>query len=152
MQFERTLLRAPRAKLACTRRLKALPPSRLHFRSGARSMSQLRADLWCAAYVRRQNDLGRICVIARRGDPIAGQIWVELDHLDGTASLFAPAPGLLYAEERSSDRLFQTRLDKVPHAEIAQRLAREAEFDPDFWLIALESRDKDPGLDLVAGS
>ncbi|NMA99729.1 MAG: DUF1491 family protein, partial [Phyllobacteriaceae bacterium] len=47
-------------------------------------MSRLRSDIWCMAFVRRHNDLGNMCVVARRGDPIAGQIFIEVDHLDGT--------------------------------------------------------------------
>ena len=39
-----------------------------------------RSDLWTAAFVRRHNDLGHMCVVARRGDPIAGQIFIEIDH------------------------------------------------------------------------
>ena len=51
-------------------------------------MSTLRADLWCAVFVRRHNDLGNMCVVSRRGDPIAGQVWIEVDHLDGSVTLF----------------------------------------------------------------
>ena len=30
----------------------------------------LRTDLWVAAFVRRHNDLGHLCVISRKVDPI----------------------------------------------------------------------------------
>ena len=50
----------------------------------------LRTDLWAAAFVRRHNDLGHFCVVERRGDPIAGQLFIELDHLNGTKSLYVP--------------------------------------------------------------
>ena len=43
----------------------------------------LRSDLWAAAFVRRHNDIGEICVVSRRGDAIAGQIFIEIDHLNG---------------------------------------------------------------------
>ena len=36
-------------------------------------MDQLRSDIWCAAFVRRHNDLGQFCVVAQKGDPVAGQ-------------------------------------------------------------------------------
>ncbi len=42
-----------------------------------------RSDLWAAAFVRRHNDIGHICVVSRKGDPIAGQIFIEIDHLNG---------------------------------------------------------------------
>lgn len=110
--------------------------------------SQLRADLWAAAFVRRHNDLGHICVVVRRGDATAGQIFIELDHLNGTASLFTPAPSALRPEQ-SADRLFQRRFDRVAPQEVAARIAREIEFDPDLWVLGLELRDGEPGIEIV---
>lgn len=110
-------------------------------------MPRLRADIWCAAFVRRHNDQGHICVVSRRGDPVAGQIWVEVDHLDGAASLYTPAPASLLAE--SGNRVFQRRYHREPAAKVTARIAQEAEFDPDLWTITLEMRDGDPGLDVT---
>jgi hypothetical protein len=110
-------------------------------------MSQLRSDLWCAAFLRRNNDLGRLCVLVRRGDPVAGQIFIEVDHLNGTASLYAPAPSALAPQ--TADRVFQRRFDHVEPAKVRDRLMREAEFDPDFWHLTLEIRSGDLGLLVV---
>lgn len=110
-------------------------------------MQRLRADLWSAAFVRRHNDLGHICVVARRGDPVAGQIWIEVDHLNGTLSLFSPAPGVLVEDQ--SDWFFQVRFDRVERAKIDDRLEREAAYDPDFWIISLELRQGDLGIQCV---
>lgn len=107
----------------------------------------LRTDIWVAAFVRRHNDIGHICVVARRGDPIAGQVFVEIDHLNGLVSLYAPAPADI---EGSADRRFQRRFDHVEPLKVRERMAREAEFDPDHWLICLEMREGDLGL-LVVG-
>ncbi|MCB9993421.1 MAG: DUF1491 family protein [Hyphomicrobiaceae bacterium] len=112
-------------------------------------MSRLRSDLWCSAFVRRQNNLGHICVVVRRGDPVAGQVWIEFDHLDGNGTLLSPAPGAAL-EAASADWQFQKLMDNQPLAEIAARLRREADFDPDFWHITLESRTLDPDLAIVA--
>jgi hypothetical protein len=112
-------------------------------------MSQLRSDLWCAAFIRRHNDLGELAVVARRGDPIAGQVWIEVDHLDGTVTLYAPAPAPYYTE-RTADRLFEPRLSRVPADEARDRLERESRFDSDFWLIALETRAKDYGIETIS--
>lgn len=111
-------------------------------------MSRLRADLWCAAFVRRYNDLGSMCVIARRGDPVAGQIWIEVDHLNGLVSLFTPA--LKFDADDQNERWFEKRFENVSPNIAKDRIDREVEFDPDFWLIALEMRDDDPGINMVA--
>jgi hypothetical protein len=108
----------------------------------------LRTDLWVAAFVRRHNDLGHMCVVSRRGDPIAGQIFLELDHLNGTVSLFAPAPAAS-RDDDGADRVFQKRFDAVPPERVRERLDQEQRFDPDFWLVTLEMRSGEPGIEIV---
>lgn len=99
-------------------------------------------------FVRRHNDLGNMCVIERRGDPIAGQVFIEVDHLDGTRSLFTPAPMASRGED-DAGLVFQRRFHRSPPEPVRQRIAQEIEFDPDLWVLSLDLRGDDPGLDLV---
>ena len=110
-------------------------------------MGAFRSDLWCSAFIRRHNDLGHICVVARKGDPIAGQIFIEIDHLDGTRSLFTPAP--LVSRVDDAGLVFQRRFARVEPAKVAERIAQEARFDPDLWVLSLDLRGDDPGIDIV---
>lgn len=110
-------------------------------------MSTLRADLWCSVFVRRHNDLGHICVVARRGDPIAGQIFIEIDHLDGTRSLYVPAP--MISREDDARLVFQARFKRVEPSKVTERIAREVEFDPDLWVLSLDLRGDDAGIDVI---
>lgn len=114
-------------------------------------MARLRSEMWVAAFVRRHNQQGRICVVARKGDAAAGQIWVEVDHLNGTASLFVPAPAGLGSIE-GAERAFVCRFEKTDPADIRERIARETEFDPDLWVVVLEARDAEHGLTVGADS
>lgn len=107
-----------------------------------------RTDLWVAAFVRRHNDLGHLCVISRRGDPVAGQIFVEVDHLNGSVSLFTPAPSAARTDD-GADRVFELRFDRVDASKVSERIAREAGYDPDLWVVTLEMRTGDPGITLV---
>ena len=95
--------------------------------------------------MRRHNDLGRICVVSRKGDAIAGQIFIEVDHLNGTVSLYTPAPAAALADD-TADRIFERRLDRADPEKVRERIAREADFDPDFWVLSLELRSGDLGL------
>jgi len=107
-----------------------------------------RSDLWCSAFIRRHNDLGHICVVARKGDPIAGQIFIEIDHLDGTRSLFTPAP--LVSRQDDAGLVFQKRYARVEPAKVSERIAQEARFDPDLWVLSLDLRGDDPGIETIA--
>ncbi|KKB82719.1 hypothetical protein VW29_15575 [Devosia limi DSM 17137] len=112
-------------------------------------MTRLRSDIWCGVFVRRHNDLGNMCVVSRRGDPVAGQVYVEIDHLDGTVSLFTPAP-MVSRNEESANLVFQRRFSHVEPAMVRDRIVREVEFDPDLWVISLDLRGDDPGIEVVA--
>ncbi|MGJ8526917.1 DUF1491 family protein [Maritalea sp.] len=105
-------------------------------------MSKLRADIWVSAFVRRHNNVGNFCVVSRRGDVDAGQIWIEVDHLNGKVSLFSPAP----TNPDVSDREFMRRIEAGTPTDVRERIEKEADFDPDFWVISIETRDDELGL------
>lgn len=110
-------------------------------------MGSLRSDIWCGVFVRRHNDLGNMCVVARRGDPIAGQVFIEVDHLDGTRSLFTPAP--MASRKDDASLVFQRRFGRVEAAKVTARIAQEIEFDPDLWVLSLDLRGDDPGIEII---
>ena len=111
-------------------------------------MSLLRSDIWVSAFIRRHNNLGNICVVSRRGDPIAGQVFIEVDHLDGTLSLFTPAP--MASRKDDASLVFQRRFSRVEPAKVRERIARETDFDPDLWVLSVDLRGDDPGIEIVA--
>ncbi|MBV9517503.1 MAG: DUF1491 family protein [Hyphomicrobiales bacterium] len=103
---------------------------------------RLRSDMWVSAYLRRCAVEGVTAVLRRRGAAEAGAIFVKVDRLDDTATLYGPAPP---TEElpQGVDRLF-TRLHgplTVSPSEIETRLAKERGFDPDIWIVEVEDRD-----------
>lgn len=104
----------------------------------------IRSDLWASAFVRRHNDIGNPCVVVRKGDPIAGQIFIEIDHLNGTVTLLVPAPSTA-REEGDEDRIFARQLVHAPAKAVRERIDREVKFDPDLWVLALEMRGDDSG-------
>lgn len=99
------------------------------------------------AFVRRHNDLGHMCVVARRGDPIAGQVFIEVDHLDGTRSLYTPAP--VVSRGDGAGLVFQRRFERAEPAKIIERIQREVDFDPDLWVLSIDMRGDDLGIDLM---
>ncbi len=111
-------------------------------------MSRLRSDFWVSAYLRRSAVEGLDAVLRRRGAAEAGAIFVKVDHLDGTASLYGPAPQSVM-EDRAAERLFIAMLVRVPPLDVEERMKREMRFDSDLWLVEVDSRDGRHNLDLA---
>jgi hypothetical protein len=110
-------------------------------------VASLRSDLWCMAFVRRHNDMGDMCVVVRRGDPIAGQVFIEVDHLDGTRSLYTPAPVVSRGDEVGP--VFQRRFARVEPGKVRDRIDQEINFDPDLWVLSIDRRGDDLDIDVV---
>jgi hypothetical protein len=104
---------------------------------------RLKSGIWVSAYLRRCAIEGVFAAVRRRGAEEAGAIFIKVSRLDGTATLYGPAPQTVFDEERPADRVFTAMLggqEPVPEADIEARLAREIRFDPDVWIVEIEDR------------
>jgi hypothetical protein len=95
---------------------------------------------------------GVSAVLRRRGAAEAGAIFVKVDHLDGRATLYEPAPQSVAADAQPGvERLF-TRAHEEPSidsVEAEERLKREIAFDPDIWIVEVENGVDGAWLDLA---
>ena len=104
---------------------------------------RLKSGIWVAAYLRRCNVEGAFAAVRRRGAEEAGAIFVIVNRLDGTATLYAPAPQAMFDDAQPADRMFTASLggDKpAPESDIEAKVAREIKFDPDVWVVEVEDR------------
>jgi hypothetical protein len=109
--------------------------------------SRLRADFWVSAYMRRCDVEGASAGLRRRGAPEAGAIFIKVDRLDGTASLYGPAPQSLIEDD--GERRFAAILIAVSPLEVEERMQREMRFDSDLWLVEVDDRQGRHFLDLA---
>ncbi|MBM6592407.1 DUF1491 family protein [Microvirga pudoricolor] len=110
-------------------------------------MSRLRSDFWVSAYLRRCGVEGVEAALRRRGAAEAGAIFVKVDRLDGTASLYGPAPQSLVDD--SGERRFTPVLQDVMPLDVEDKVRRETSFDPDLWLVEVDDRQGRHFLDLA---
>lgn len=104
---------------------------------------RLKSGIWVAAYVRRCDIEGAFAAVRRRGADEAGSIFIKLNRLDGTGTLYGPAPQSAFGEARPAERLFSVILGgqtPATDADIEARLAREIKFDSDVWIVEVEDR------------
>ena len=91
-------------------------------------------------------------VLRRRGAAEAGAIFVKIDHLNGRATLYGPAPQSAAVEPRPGvERMFVRAHggEWINSGEAEQRLKREIAFDPDVWIVELENGPAGAWLDLA---
>lgn len=102
---------------------------------------RLTSDFFVSAYIRRCGVEGAFAALRRRGGAEAGAIFIVIDRLDGTATLYGPASQASY-EDRPSDRAFSRlhKADSLPREEVERRLDREINFDADCWIVEVEDR------------
>jgi hypothetical protein len=101
---------------------------------------RVKSEIWVQAFLRQCYGADAPAVVARRGHGDAGAIFIKISLLDGRALLYGPAPAGL--TDKVGGRLWTASLgaDPVPEDQVDSYLARQAEFDPDFWTVEVEDR------------
>lgn len=98
---------------------------------------RLKTNLWISAQIRICDIAFIPAVVARRGDSDAGQVMILRNLLDGTFEVFARTTDL------DGSRVWRRASgpDPVEYAAAQKLIDREAEFDPDIWVLEIEDRD-----------
>ena len=111
---------------------------------------RLKSSIWVAAYLRRCQSEGIYGAVLRRGAEEAGAVFVKVARLDGTATLYTPAPQTEYADSRPVERVFvPASPEPVSEGAITERLDKEIRFDPDVWIVEIEDRAGRHFLDMA---
>jgi hypothetical protein len=105
---------------------------------------RLKTEIWVKAYLRVRSAEGVSAMVVRHGDDDAGAVFIKVATLDGRAALYGPAPSGFEAGQdlRGADRRWVAHLAKpnTTEAEVDAYLERQADFDPDLWVIEVEDR------------
>ncbi len=108
---------------------------------------RLTSEIFAAALVRRVFGDGGFAAIERRGAEAAGAVFVVARGRGGELALFGPAPQSL--ADDGGERLF-LREAAADEEALRRRFEREARFDPDFWVVEIETDRPEHYLKLVA--
>lgn len=102
---------------------------------------RLTSQIWVSAYLRRCAGEAVPAFVLRKGNAEAGAIFISVDRLDGTQCLYGPAPTGLKGSDTS--RFWVRCLDgkAVSEEDLKTYIARQLEFDPDLWVLAVEDRN-----------
>ncbi len=110
----------------------------------------VKSGIWVKAHMRRCFSEGLTAVVARKGEESAGAIFVKVIMGDGRVKLYGPPPGSAYDEQGM--RRWHVHFDgkDVPEDDADGYLARQANFDPDFWVIDIDDTTGNGLLDDAA--
>jgi hypothetical protein len=103
---------------------------------------RVKSAIWVAAYLRRCQNEGAFAAVRQRGNEEAGAIFIKINRLNGTATLFVPAPQSAFDEARPEDRAVSHAFGEtaVDDKKAEERLTQEMRFDPDIWILEIEDR------------
>lgn len=97
--------------------------------------ARLAAGIWVAAYLARLGQANIPAYVAAHGDDTAGAVMVKCARLDGSAQLYARE------WDFQTDQRPWTLTADGSEAEVDEAIRRQRGFDPDLWVIEIESRD-----------
>ncbi|MDY8107723.1 DUF1491 family protein [Fulvimarina sp. 2208YS6-2-32] len=109
---------------------------------------RITSELFVSQLTRRVFNDGGFAAIERKGAEAAGAIYIVSRDRLGQVTLFAPAFQSLV--EDGGMRAF-VREPATDESTFQARFEREARFDPDFWLVEIETGEPEKYLDLLDG-
>ena len=104
------------------------------------------SDFFVAQLLRRLFVAGGFAAVVRRGAEAAGAIFVVSRDREGAVRLYGPAPQSLGDDDGGRRFIAEPTIDD---AAMEERFAREARFDPDFWVVEIETTNVGDYLDIV---
>jgi hypothetical protein len=98
----------------------------------------VKTEIWVKAHLRRCFSAGLTGVVARRGAPEAGSVFVKVTLPGGAGRLLGPAAGPTYDEDGGRRWVEPLGSEPVQQDDIDRFLARQIAFDPDIWILDID--------------
>ncbi|MEM6461275.1 MAG: DUF1491 family protein [Pseudomonadota bacterium] len=102
---------------------------------------RLTSEIWIQSLMRRVFADGQFAAVLRQGSPDAGAIFIRVRQRDGSETLLAPAPQSHFGDSETPERSFEPRNDLSDASEIDALLESEKRFDPDLWVVEIETEE-----------
>ncbi len=104
---------------------------------------RIATELWVKAHLRRLSAQGVPAVVARRGDAHGGMVILKINRLEAGCRVLA--------QTRDLDGVLcwlpAFKGELVPEREADDYIARQTGYDPDLWVVEIETRDGEHGFE-----
>lgn len=108
-------------------------------------MTRLTTEIWVAAYLTRLRLATIPAFIVQKGDGTAGAVLVKVNTLNGAACCYQRSFDLMTGDRR------WVVLAEGDEAKVDESVSKQKSFDPDLWVIEIETKEghhllDEPGL------
>ncbi|KQT88220.1 DUF1491 family protein [Aurantimonas sp. Leaf443] len=110
---------------------------------------RITSDLYVSQLLRRLFSDGGFAAVERRGAEAAGAIFVVVRGRGGAVQLYGPAVQSMSGEREEGRRFMREAAGD--DAALSARFEREARFDPDFWVVEIETDAPERYIEIAEG-
>ena len=107
----------------------------------------LKSSIWVAAHIRHCFLQGLTAVVANKGAPEAGAIYLLITINRDEIIVLAPPPGPSLDERGERTWIWPLGRDPVSSLKAEQYIARQRSYDPDIWVVDIDDKTGRGGLD-----
>ena len=100
----------------------------------------VKTEIWVKAHLALCFSKGLTAVIANKGAPEAGAVYVQITISNHEVKVLAPAPGPAFDDHGNRTWSMPLGPDPVSPQQASQYLARQRSFDRDIWIIDIDDR------------
>lgn len=105
--------------------------------------TRLNAKLWVSSLLRRVNQVGDFATVVKKGDETAGQVILVARRRNGHLQVFTRA--MNSTGDYSWTVAVENKQDEL--GKINEYLERQARYDPDLWIIELDTDNPERFVD-----
>lgn len=112
---------------------------------------RLKSAIFVSALLRTVHARGDFGAVLRKGAEDAGAIFIVHARGPSANDLYGPAPQLFIDADSGAERFFECIGREMDSETLAESLERQASFDPDCWMVELETVTLPDAVRVVGG-
>lgn len=109
---------------------------------------RITSSLFVSALMQEQRSRGNFTTVINKGSPDAGAIFIVHLGLHGKSDFYGPVPQSFLSGLDATERYFEVLLSQVDQQEIDLCIEKQKKFDPDCWVIEIESNQNLKGINI----
>lgn len=111
---------------------------------------RLKSSIFISALIRKLNNEGAFCSVLNKGAEEAGAIYICHNKARDNNDFYGPVSQSLLPEQHQYDRYFELLNTEQSDAEITINIEKQKRFDPDIWVLEIETSVALTDINIIA--